>query len=110
MTEQEAIQASIEHWERMIKWAEGRKSKAHPSMDKMYNEIGEHWEGDYCEICMRSIGCKTCPLFKKYGHCVVFEDEQADNNYSKVVKAKTWHDWLKEAYIMLNQLKSLKEA
>lgn len=114
MTEQQAIEESIAHWERMIELVEKYCEKDEPpSPWDMYKLIGEGWGGGYCPLCQQYsfrygiwVYCFHCPLFIKYGPCT---DLDSQNAWHRVTYSSTWAEWLTNAQIMLEQLKSLRE-
>ena len=113
-----AIDRSIRHWERMIKWAKKQKKSLlvsgydNPDME---TEIGEYWNAYYCNLC-KAFKTKEgdelcfnnkiyCPLADKYGECGV---RGSENNFLRVHNSKTWGQWVYNANIMLKQLQSLR--
>ena len=104
ITKEQAIKDSIKHWERMIAWAKKQPKlyMAHP--DDMKKAIGENWGKDYCTLCTRyyKACCYFCPLAKKHGSCI-----DNGNHFVKVSFSYRWGDWVKNAKIMLKQLRSL---
>lgn len=114
MTEQQAIEESIAHWERMIKLVEKYGVKDNPpSSWVMYRLIGEHWGGHYCSLCRQYrfeyedwVYCFHCPLFIEYGPCT---DPDSPNAWHRVAGSLTWAEWLTNARIMLEQLRSLRK-
>ena len=113
MTEHEAIVASIEHWERMIKWAEEQDPGARPMSLEMIRGIGKRWTGQYCPLCQWAAEisqsshhrtCTVCTLWRTYGLC---ENSGSANAWSDVNRARSWGEWLVHARRMLVQLKSL---
>ncbi len=107
MTEQEAVQESIEHWERMILWVDGLNNKNdRPNDDKMTDAIDESWYGEYCLLCKEFKGCQACPLKISFGVCT---NDDSKNAWKLVRHSKTWKGWLKNANKMLKQIKSLEK-
>jgi len=115
MTKKQAIEDSIKHWERMIKWAKKQPKRGLLSMPKMktkmFESIGEYYGGDDCPLCQRYLyaeGCEVCPLGRKYRKaldkdlvlaCVL--------TWRKAYGSTTWAVWLKYAKLLLKDLKSL---
>jgi hypothetical protein len=108
MTKEQAIKESIEHWERMIAWVEGLKNKeAKPNGEFMKQQLGEYWWGIYCPLCQKYDDdnldeCIDCPLVEINESC-----DRADSTWGKVARSYTWGTWLKNAYKMLEVLRSL---
>lgn len=53
MTEKEAIRKSVEHWERMVEWAEKQDEENPTYHSLMQNDIGEWWSGYDCSLCQK---------------------------------------------------------
>ena len=59
---------SIEHYERMIEWANTQDSEGIASGFDMNVSIGECWQGNYCDYCNEyhnedsDMPCEKCPL------------------------------------------------
>ena len=102
---------TIAHWVRMINWV---KSIDLENLDdtviymNMFASIKESWFGMDCSYCKKYArsGCGGCPLARKYGTC---EDEDSSNinMWIKVNRSATWREWLKNAEMFLEQLKTL---
>ena|SRR3990167_5329394 len=102
---------TVAHWERMIEWV---KRIDLENLDDtvmhtdMFDSIKESWfcaDCSYCKIYIRC-GCRGCPLARKYGGC---EDNDSSNinGWRKVNSSGTWREWLKNAELFLEQLKTL---
>lgn len=104
------VKGSIEHWERMIRWAKKQDIGAKVLPLTMEDEIDDSWYAPYCPLCKMFLDgeCEECPLYRRYGRCDddVFEPEPA---WVGVERSETWGDWTKNASVMLTQLKSLLE-
>ena len=105
----------IAHWERMIAWV---KSIDLENLDdinndvEMHNNIGESWFSNDCIYCKRygDNDCKRCPLAKKYGECLKddnIDDDTNINGWIKVNSSLTWREWLINAELFLEQLKTV---
>ena len=108
-TEHKAIVDSIEHWERMIAWAEKQDPGDLVSSDDMLVGIGEIWGGADCPLCQLARveardSCFLCTLGCTHGHC---NAQRSANAWSDDKMARHWKDWLMHARRMLVQLKSL---
>jgi hypothetical protein len=104
-----AVDKSIIHWTRMIKWVEKQPPEDKIDSEKMKREIGESWYMEDCFLCetyydCNTLSCDACPLQRKYGIC---GNPEAKNRWKGVDKAKKWSEWLEEAKVMLRQLESL---
>ena len=102
MTKKEAILKSIAHWERMIEWAKKQKKEAGFNVFYMSENGGENIGASGCSLCSE-YGCHACPLYIAYGYCSPNES----NNYFKTRESKTYGIFVKNATLMLKQLKSL---
>jgi hypothetical protein len=99
-----AIKDSIDHWKRMIEWAEKQPKNITCFSISMDKAIGENWYRRDCPLCSLFY-YKTmkycCPLTKVdtkvRGLCIT--------SWIQVYKAKTWKEWVKAAYKMLSILK-----
>ena len=104
MTEVTALKKSIEHWKKMIAWAETRNIFKCPNMSEMIAAIGQTWRDEYCALCTKYTGadggCTVCPLVP---HC----DDDKPSAWSRVAMATTWGEWIYHAYTMLAELSRL---
>ena len=100
-----ALEKSIAHWERMIKFVKTQPKEDYPYPNKMISVIGETWSGKDCALCglFSYYGCKRCPLNTPELQC-----DKDDSPYDKVANSTTWEEWLENAQIMLNTLKEVK--
>lgn len=116
MTKKEAIEKSIEHWERMIIWVEKQPPSKNCSPWIMEDKINETWGSHYCALCRLyytnniKSHCHKCPLWQNFGPCTIKDDIDFTpaNYWDAVAKSKTWGEWLKNAGNMLEQLKALR--
>ena len=106
MTKIQAIKASIEHWQRMIAWAEKQPDWEEKKSFSMNKAIGEHWYGTNCPLCWKYTinNCFNCPLSKKYGFC---SSNNKRNLWFFVTNSYNWGEWLINAKKFIKQLKSL---
>ena len=108
MTQNKAIQESVDHWKEMIKWVEIQDPSSVVSPSDMEDELDVYWTGNDCALCRyennTQAACLKCPLAKKYGRCA---NEGTRNVWDKVYHASTWGEWLINARLMYYQLKSL---
>ena len=92
-------QNSIEHYIRMIKFAEGEILCSGFNIAEMRDKIHETHGGKYCSYCIEyydnyELRCYRCPLeedgvYPKGGCCSVY--------HSKLVNSITWRDWIENA-------------
>jgi hypothetical protein len=112
MTNAQAIGESIKHWKRMIRWAKKQKANGSAKILVMAKSLHEHWKGNHCPLCKKYtdiydyVDCFKCPLAKRYGECSGSNNIKG-NNWQNVNSSTNWKVWIKEAKIMLKQLKSL---
>ena len=108
MTQNEAIQKSIDHWKEMIEWAGNQEPEGSTHNDEMKDAINMLWGGKDCTLCKlyhdNDNKCPKCPLQKKYGGCC---GNDVENEWDKVYESDTWGEWLIHARLMYLQLKSL---
>ena len=105
----EAVAQSVEHWKRMMEWAEMQDLEEQISSVHMKMMLGENWYAEDCPLCQQFLRegggkCGGCPLFMVFGSC---EDKEAMNAWIEVVHAKDWEEWLEGAEVMLEQLKTV---
>lgn len=89
-------QKALAHYDRMIEWAKKQPKRGHVSKIKMFVEINETWESDYCIYCNSHKG-GTCPQCKLYSiprydgrHC-------CDGLWRIMNSAVCWPTWVKRA-------------
>lgn len=108
MTKKQAINNSIAHWKRMIKWARKQPVNRKPDIINMFKAIGEIWHDDDCALCQKYYhefkGCDDCPLNKAFGEC---SSSKNNNLWFTVIKSKSWGIWIVNAEAFLKQLESL---
>jgi len=105
----QAIQQSIDHWKRMIGWAESQDPTEAAEHRRMEDELHESWYSDDCPLCKRFLLgsdelCEECPLRVVFGSC---SDSHAMNAWLSVRWARTWDEWLEAAEVMLLQLETI---
>ena len=110
----EAIEDSIDHWKRMIKWVKKQDRRMAANPLSMLVGAGQDWSSDSCSLCQQQQnprwepGCPKCPLAQKYGLCsCVNLTSPTKNAWGRVTAAKTWAGWLQHGKRMLKQLESL---
>ena len=114
-----ALDESLKHWERMLRWADKQPLDTPVSCVEMKEDIGEIWTGDDCPLCKifdeseNDILCELrqlrliCPLYAKFGVCGVSGDVNP-NLWHTVSTSATWGDWVVNAKKFYSQLESLK--
>ncbi len=105
----QATQQSIDHWKRMIEWAESQDPTEVAEHHRMEQEIAESWYSDDCPLCKRFLlgpdePCEGCPLRVAFGNC---SDSHAMNAWPNIRWARTWDEWLEAAEVMLLQLETV---
>ena len=111
MNDFERKQKVVEHWERMIKWAEKNKKKYryyYFDEDEMFNELGENATHVYCEFCKKYLDsgkfpfnpCGKCPIALKFGTCNELNGYPGKEGVRDV--------WLPRARKFLEAIKSLE--
>lgn len=105
--DQQFIEESVEHWERMIEWASQRDPEEQVSACLMKILLQEDWYSRSCPLCRRFLflgdgDCSDCPLRAVFGEC---DNPCSLNAWIDVAKAETWGEWLEAAEVMLLQLK-----
>ena len=85
---------AIEHYDRMIAWAEKQPQDSEPWEVVMYRAIGEQWFGEDCVYCdAYDLNCARCPLAKgkeKMRIC-------CGGLWFELNDTETWADWVKAA-------------
>ena len=93
-------QKTIEHYERMIKWA-GRQDGNDPvSRSLMVSAIGESWFGESCPYCDKygsPFDCGKCSLQTKNNCC--------NGLWNAFLGAKNWQEWITAAKAVLELIK-----
>jgi len=108
--EEKALEKSVQHWRKMIEWAEKQPSKDCVDIHKMLNDIKETWYAKHCSLCnlVREsdgmVSCARCLLYEKFGRC-----GSSTNAWYRLSISKTWEEWLLHARRMLRQLESLRK-
>lgn len=106
INQQDALEKSIKHWERMIKWASKRRKLEKVYTYVMHYNLKEEWYGKYCELCkINRCICSDCILKLKYGSC---EKIRNRNLWSNVASSLVWGQWVFYAKKFLKQLESLR--
>jgi predicted amidophosphoribosyltransferase len=87
-------QQAIEHYDRMIAWAEKQPARDHADFSKMEIEIHEDYYSEDCVYCQKFIyKCRICPLGNEIEQC-------CNELWFKMDDAKTWRTWLKYARLV----------
>jgi hypothetical protein len=98
-------QKTIEHYERMIKWAEGQDGEVMHALSTMRKtmtaEIGENWYGYNCDYCKiygtNPPDCGDCPLSLKQNCC--------GGLWDALIYSATWTEWIIAAKAVLEFIK-----
>jgi hypothetical protein len=103
MTTKQAIKNSIDHWKRMIRWAEKENEDDYTIPYSMYYEIKEEWYSKHCPLCSKFLDKVNlkCPLVNRCckGGCHPY--------WYGVNSAVTWVEWLIYAKKLLAVLEKL---
>ncbi len=98
---------TIEHYERMIKWAEKQDGRERICPTKMEIEIGENYFGDSCPFCEEfhgeSYGCGCCPLKKNENVTC------CDDRWSELYNSKRWGEWIRNAKRIIEFVENVEE-
>jgi hypothetical protein len=99
MTEQQALEKSIKHWEEMIAWAKEQDKAAEVNEDKMERKICQCWHGNCCSLCsLHRDNCKKCIL-----------DYCEDHGWREVALSKTWGEWVINAKKFLEYMRGKRK-
>lgn len=114
MEEKRIIKLTIEHWERMIKWASRRVFHllCKPNSNVMLKKLGEIYRGEDCPLCKEYYkeyhsfnGCSNnCPMIKIDKCCNTY-----NSLWRKVNDSKTWWGWIIMAKKLVRKLKEYEE-
>ena len=104
--ELEALRGSIEHWKRMISWAEHQDDSNFVNPVPMRQEIQENWFAEFCPLCeLEGDDCEDC-LLTLAGKCC----EREGSPWTRVNLSATWFEWLENARIMLKTLEDIEKV
>ena len=77
---------SMQHYTRMIRWAEKQNPEEEVDYGKMTREIGECWFGQFCDYCEKAINdCTICKLGRNSGCC--------SGLWMDLDDSETWSEW-----------------
>ena len=92
-------QNSLDHYARMIKWAEKQLQKDKVDFEKMFNDIEEDWYTGFCDYCKKYNSCKRCVLYKPITDDELYGfSECCGGLWHQMNMSETWGDWLFYAY------------
>lgn len=98
---------TIEHYERMIKWAEKQDCRKSVDSAKMEIELGESYFGRDCPFCkafhVDSTGCFVCPL--KTSNIVTC----CDDRWRELYNSKIWGEWIRNAKRIIEFVENVEE-
>lgn len=92
---------TIEHYERMIKWAKTQPEKDLSLMMTMKEHINENWSGNYCSYCKiysTPFSCPSCPLGSGPDLCCF-------GAWGAMNSSGSWGKWVINANIVLEYIK-----
>lgn len=97
----------LDHYDRMIAWAETQNPRSKVNSDEMRICISEWWYSDDCPLCKTyqnefSEDCVKCPVYKKSKNYYC-----RGTPWIKMDDSKTWKTWLKYAKLEREFLESL---
>ena len=105
MNDREAIQKSLEHWERMRECVAGMPENANILVYKhdMFNEIGETTGAHDCALCQKYFDstCDDCPLRLEDDWCT------HASTFDKAACSETAGEFVENAGAMITQLRRL---
>ena len=89
---------ALEHYDRMISWAETQEPEKYVSYNEMKQEIGEHWYGGHCPYCnyfykeddLEGHPCRHCPLT----YDPISSDFCCNCVWFYLSNAITWKEWV----------------
>jgi len=84
-------QKSLDHYDRMIAWAEKQKPNEYADFEKMKYYINEFPGATNCAYCQKYKWCWGCEL---HG---VSDSGCCNGLHDKMCNAKTWKIWIKRA-------------
>lgn len=91
---------TIDHYLKMIEYAEQQNYMDEPDMNQMDLIIGESWGGNDCSYCKKYhtelANCNKCPL--SAGYC-------CNNLWGDMSRSETWGDWIDNAYKVIEYIK-----
>jgi hypothetical protein len=101
-TKKQLIKESLDHYDRMIEWAEKQDSKDFISHRGMIEGTGQSWGAIYCSLCTEfAFSCNKCYFVKKHkSRCVSL-------GWVDMNKSKTWGEWLVHAKKMRKIIQGL---
>jgi len=105
MTKKQAIEESIKHYKRMIKWAKKQPQNDIALLMDMDTKLGETYGADDCPMCVKYRiypRCNVCPLGAKYN-----DGFSCTPSWRAVFHSKTWGEWVIHAEVLLKDLKGL---
>jgi hypothetical protein len=102
-TKKQLIKETLDHYDRMIEWAEKQDENGYVDIFKMRKEIGEDWGGLYCPLCIEFNldSCHRCYFIKKYKRIC------CHLGWNDMYGSKTWGEWLVHAKKMRKIIRGL---
>lgn len=107
--QQRALLESIEHWGRMIIWADTQSPFGPALLITMRNAIGELWTADYCPLCKSNLAQHSDDRQSYYDclGCILHRHGQSCDGaglWQAVNSSKTWSEWVHNALIFQQAL------
>ena len=98
---------TIEHYERMIKWAEKQDCRKSVYSAKMEIELGENYFSRDCPFCDafhdEYRGCGCCPLKKNENVTC------CDDRWRELYNSKKWGEWIRNAKRIIEFVENVEE-
>lgn len=100
-------QQAIEHYERMIKWAEKQNSSHLAIASTMRLSINENWFGGFCGYCNNKPRKVTARLTDKCVGCELGRSvfTCCDDLWETMNSSMTWKEWITNAKKVLEYIK-----
>lgn len=83
-------QQTLEHYDRMIEWAEKQPPNNGSFFAEMKESLGESWFGDNCPYCQKNYDKNKCELNSIDNNCCNCCNGLWEKMYDTVV----WSDWI----------------
>ena len=90
---------AVDHYVRMIKWAEKQPKRDTVDYINMMKEIDEHWGPYYCSYCQKDNSFYACTV------CELGDSPCCDGLHARLCESKTWGTWVKRAKKVLEYIR-----
>lgn len=106
----ETQRETLNHYDRMIRWAKKQMPKKRTFEIKMALSIGESWHGEYCPYCQKYLfgtgDCKECPLKDKDKKEKSWSGRCCSGLWHEMNRSKTWGKWVEAAQKVRQYIKA----